>query len=67
MMDVCHARFKWFIDMHDGTSPRLSTELASRLCPNKQSWRDYMVEHLSVPLEQPMMIECCKTQELFST
>ncbi|CAE6405712.1 unnamed protein product [Rhizoctonia solani] len=58
--------FKWFIDQHDKGEPFYDVHLAKRLCPNKQSFRDYVKEHREVSPEQPMKIQCYRTQERFS-
>lgn len=57
--------YKWFLDQFEKGNPPMSTELAERLCPTKQSWRDFAKEHTEIPTSQPLMIECFLTQELF--
>ncbi|QRW10708.1 NmrA-like family domain-containing protein 1 [Ceratobasidium sp. AG-Ba] len=56
--------FKWFLDMHEGRFPPFSPELAARLCPDKQTWRDFMIEHATIPMEQPMVVQCYVAREL---
>ncbi|KAF8604268.1 NAD(P)-binding protein [Ceratobasidium sp. AG-I] len=57
--------FKWFLDEHDRGNSTLSTETAARLCPTRQTWREFVVEHTEIPATKPLMIECFCTQELF--
>ncbi|ELU45169.1 NmrA domain-containing protein [Rhizoctonia solani AG-1 IA] len=58
-------RFKWFIDQHDKKEPYYDVQLAKRLCPDNQSFEDYVKEYREVPPEQPTMIQCYRTQERF--
>ncbi|GAB1522388.1 hypothetical protein RhiTH_005503 [Rhizoctonia solani] len=57
--------FKWFIDQHDKKEPYYDVQLAKRLCPDNQSFEDYVKEYREVPPEQPTMIQCYRTQERF--
>ncbi|KAJ1302025.1 hypothetical protein OPQ81_000860 [Rhizoctonia solani] len=58
--------FKWFIDQHDTNKPFYDVDLAKRLCPNNQTFRDFVKEHMEQPAEQPLKIQCYRTQERFS-
>ncbi|QRV75112.1 NmrA-like family domain-containing protein 1 [Ceratobasidium sp. AG-Ba] len=59
------AIFKFFIDEHEAERRLFSPELAQKLCPNRQTWRDFISEHLEVPVPQPLMIKCMLTQDEF--
>lgn len=59
--------FKWFLQQHDNPKHEMDAELGARLCPNKQTWREFATEHVEVPPPQPVMIECFRTQERFSS
>ncbi|CAE6501173.1 unnamed protein product [Rhizoctonia solani] len=65
---ILHAwgTFKWFIDQYDNSQPFYDVHLAKRLCPNNQSFRDFVKEHIEQPAEQPLAIQCHLTQERFS-
>ncbi|CAE6398964.1 unnamed protein product [Rhizoctonia solani] len=58
--------FNWFIDQHDKGVPFYDVQLAKRLYPENQSFHEFVKEHSEVPAEQPMMIQCYRTQERFS-
>ncbi|CAE7107808.1 unnamed protein product [Rhizoctonia solani] len=58
--------FKWFIDQHDKNEPFYDVNLAKRLCPDNQSFRDFIKEHIEQSTEQPLAIQCHRTQERFS-
>lgn len=58
--------FKWFLDQEENQKPEMDTELAVKLCPNRQTWRDFAIEHIEVPPQHPVMIECFLTHERFS-
>ncbi|KAG8715801.1 hypothetical protein FRC11_014796 [Ceratobasidium sp. 423] len=57
--------FKWFIEQHDNKKPFYDVHLAKRLCPDNQSFRDF-VKDMEQPPKQPMTIQCYRTQERFS-
>ncbi|EUC61014.1 3-beta hydroxysteroid dehydrogenase/isomerase family protein [Rhizoctonia solani AG-3 Rhs1AP] len=58
--------FRWFIDQHDKNQPFYDVQLAKRLCPDNQSFRDFVKDHMEQPPEQPLTIQCYRTQERFS-
>ncbi|KAF8601537.1 NAD(P)-binding protein, partial [Ceratobasidium sp. AG-I] len=58
--------FKWFLDHEDESKRKMSTEVATQLCPDKQTWRDYVIEHMKLPPHHPVMIQCFLTSERFS-
>ncbi|CAE6406962.1 hypothetical protein ACGC1H_002277 [Rhizoctonia solani] len=58
--------FRWLIDQHDKNQPFYDVHLAKRLCPDNQSFRDFVKDHMEQPPEQPLTIQCYRTQERFS-
>ncbi|KAH7341713.1 hypothetical protein B0J17DRAFT_647642 [Rhizoctonia solani] len=58
--------FKLFIDNHDANYRYVSPALAERLHPQKQTWRDFLIEYREVPIPQPVVaVECFHTRERF--
>ncbi|KAJ1307591.1 hypothetical protein OPQ81_001687 [Rhizoctonia solani] len=57
--------FKFFIDNHDHNNCYVSPDLAQRLYPQKQTWKEFLIEYREVPIPQPVAIECFHTRERF--
>lgn len=64
-MSDARAVLKWILGQYDNGYPYVSTELGKRICPERQTWRDFIAEYREIPVPQPLMVECYYTQQRF--
>jgi hypothetical protein len=59
------ASFKYWLDEFDRGNKYFSPDLAARIYPARQTWRDFLIEYRKASVPQPVAVECFHTREKF--